>query len=439
MKIILKFYDSVIEVGKEILIKLEYFQSSNRFDKDTKEFSFIPEGFSYISFNYILSMLEDTDTYQFTDKHDHVIDYFGVPIELNLNKQFKAKYEEDRKLWKGYNSNIPLIFDRDTEYVSKNCNVKHFMDEFDKCNCMYFEGIKMTPKQSKLLYNLDYFNPHLMMNPATRKVVYHYRNFKGKICEDCIYKYILNSDNEEEFDCDNKLSEDEFYKSQAHIHENNEDYSILNKMVENWIKIINEKFKDEPNFQFILNEAVKAQDINYVKFLLKQPEIIEHMNDQLYKNWMVGEDEGRLISILNWDESYVILTASNLPNDEIFELLLDNGADPNLIGNNRECSIGTGGSDYAGYEMEDHILNIPLFITAKNKNLKRFKKLCEKNVNFAVNNGWNEHVGEIVRNTKNKDLINYYNKVKKTQLYDLKINKKLSTSWYNEKISSDED
>ena len=414
MKIILKFHDGIIEVDKEILLKLEYFQSSDRFNKNTKEFSFIPEEFSYISFNYILSMLEDTDTYQFTDKHDNVINYFGVPIELNLNKQFKVKYEEDQKLWKGYNSNIPLIFNRDEVDVSKDCNIKHYKDKFDECNCIYYEGIKITPKQSKLLYNLGYFNPHLMMDPATRKVVYHYRNFKGKVCEDCIYKYFLNPDNEEEFDCDNKLSEDEFYKSQAYIHENNEDYSILNKMVENWIEIINEKIKDEPNFQFILNEAVKAQDINYVKFLLKQPEIIEHMNDQLYKNWMVSQDEGRLISILNWDESYTILTASNLPNDEIFELLLDNGADPNLIGNNRDCSVGTGGSDYAGYEAEDHILNIPLFITAQNKNLKRFKKLCEKNANFSITDNWNGGIENIVINTKDKELIDYYNKVKKT-------------------------
>lgn len=369
--ITLKFYDGNLKISKQQLLKLEYFQSNERFSNNQQninpnkiEFNFEEEKFSFISFNYILDLLEERDDLNYTEEHNNVIDYFGLPYEYNINLKYKKQYEEDKIKWFEYNNNIPFFQERELRDEDYNG------DDFEIINQTVFE---QQDNNEDLKYNKNFI--------------------------DQINNYKFNEDSFKYQD----ITEEE----------------LKNKLI-SMTKEINEKyFKNKILFQHILNEAIKNQDINYIKFLLTKEEIIKEINTKLYNSYGFATDDARHKYHLKWDEGYCLNTAANLDNDEIFMLLLDKGANPNTR-TNLECYCnGTEGS-YTSSQTDKVIL----YATIKKQKINRIKKLVDKKVNFGVKTKSirYKHNYKYYLLNNNQEILEYIKSIKDEQYFSESVN-----------------
>jgi hypothetical protein len=400
----LQFKDGKIEVEKDTLLKLDYFQGNERINSEKNEFNFIEEEFSYIGFNYILDILEN-DLSKVCNDYDNMITYFGIPNELNIIIQYEKRYNEQKAFMKGqalsYHFNM-------NQLIKKELKHKHecYWDEDD-----YNQYMKFIDDNSFIK-----FKPRYICNEN-----YHtYCHSKYNIpLTDCVHL----PDNIEEYIKIYKLNDYEKPKFIQTLIE-------MNNIIVNYNEYI--------GYNHILNIAIEMNDIQYIKYLLTKSEIIQSINKPLFYQFRERSyfhyDNGCLINLPSTAYDYVLLTAINNNHYEIIDLLLDNNADPNII-NHYGCRCKGSGSSNENDENE-YTTDVPLFYAIRNNNFELFKKLIEKNANIGITARRNklnqsDQFRERTCHTI-ETLLEVYNRPQIKMYYDSIKNHQLNTKDFNE-------
>jgi hypothetical protein len=421
----LQFKDGKIEIDKNTLLKLTYFQGNDRFNPEKNEFNFESEEFSYIGFNYILDILENDFSTKITDEYDNMINYFGIPDEINTILQFEKMYQEHINQFKIHSNILIDMFPNDTHYrfhyeIKKELTNKHvcYYDDDE-----YVHYISSLHKHCRPRYKCNE-NSHIL----------------------CYLKYsipltdiIYPPEDLDEYFKIFYLPEDEkpqFIKillEMNHIMHNYKTYIAYNYILASAISQTSPNIVGYDKHLYYGIGSNFVDNNEYVKFLLNKPEIIESINKPLqfrFKECAYYPFNEPGVIDCNKKLEYVLLVAMYCNNDEIVHLLLDKGADPNIIG---DYSIDREYDVVDDESLEN--LQVPLFNAIQNNNLENFKKLIEKGANIGIKarHDHNRHDPEFpderTNNIETKllkygsdEMKQYYEKIKDTQLNTNKLN-----------------